>query len=246
MIKRKRTLGTSGLEWVFLALMALGLGFGLPGSRGGDVFFERFEDACLVVLEDAIPGGLKGAFSVAISRDSLQPDNFHPMPPRMWERLSARLKAKGADVSGYVPADKVRVRKGAAYEAGTDRAVTVWCIAGISWLGDHRLRITQQRFRNGLDGGMHTAVLEFVDGAWVVVARTHQGMAGVDEAREAEARASARVRVGAVPRGGLLWRTGFLLAGPDAGSVGFEQCTVGEGFCRRMGHGSVGGRGYRT
>jgi hypothetical protein len=154
MIKRKCTLGTSGPEWVFLALMALGLGFGLPGSRGGDVFFERFEDACLVVLEDAIP-------------------------PR-------------------------------------------------------------------LDGGMHTAVLEFVDGAWVVVARTHQGMAGVDEAREAEARASARVRVRAVPWGGLLWRTGFLLAGPDAGSVGFEQCTVGEGFCRRMGHGSVGGRGYRT
>lgn len=232
----------SGLQGVCLALIALGLGFGQPASRGEDAFFRRFEDACLVVLEDAIPGGLKGSFSVAISRDSFQPDNFHPMPLSMWERLSARLKAKGADVSGYVPADKVRVRKGAAYEAGTDRRLNVWFIAGVSWLGDHRLRITQQRFRNGLDGDMHTAVLEFREGVWVIVARTHRGMASVDEPRGFWVGAGA----GDFRRGGLLARTGFLLAGPDAGSVGFGQCTAGEGFCRRMGHGSVGGRGYRT
>jgi hypothetical protein len=91
--------------------------------------------------------------------------------------LSAKLKEQGTDLSGYVSADRLEIRKGAAYESGTQIRLTVWSITGIEWLGDSRIMVSKRMFRDGLNGQFYTAVLEHIDGRWVVKARTNQGIA---------------------------------------------------------------------
>ena len=144
-------------------------------------FFEDLAAIYRTVLVDSMPD-LKGKpFSMALGKEMKQGASLQKLPTKLWSQVASDLAERGVDSSGYVSADRVEVRKGAAFVSGTETRIRVWTIVGLEWQGGDRVKVSKMMLKDGLDGQHYTAVLEKKAGVWVIVSRINQGVAMIGQ-----------------------------------------------------------------
>lgn len=93
------------------------------------------------------------------------------MPDRMWQQLSARLQARGEDVSRFVPADQIDWKEQGMHfvHRPTGRNAWVYSINAVQWYGADWLHVPISVNHGNLAAGGDTLVFQKSHGEWIIV-----------------------------------------------------------------------------
>jgi hypothetical protein len=148
----------------------------LFAAESAESIFADIEEVYLTVLADGVSAGKASerVYAVAIGRSDHDDNPYIPLPEAMWGKLAARLKAKGVDVSEFVPLADIgwtEDRRRLTHRPSGKQA-WVYSIKSVTWHGGTQLRVSQSVFHGGLEAYGCTLILEKKAGKWVIVQRT--------------------------------------------------------------------------
>jgi hypothetical protein len=156
------------------------IAFTAARSFAAESIFADLEDVYLTVLTDSVSvaNAPEGVYAVAIGRSERsqnRDDNpYIPLPEAMWAKLAARLKAKGVDVSKFVPLADIgwKENQRRLTHRPSGKEAWVYSISSVTWHGGTQLRVSQDAFHGGLAAYGCTLILEKKGSRWVIVERT--------------------------------------------------------------------------
>ena len=151
-----------------------------PLLAAESIFADR-EEVYLTVFADSMSAANspERVYAVAIGRSERsqnRDDNqYIPLPEAMWAKLAARLKAKGVDVSKFVPLADIGWKdenERWLIHRPSGKEAWVCSINSVTWHGGTQLRVSQSVFNCGLAAYGCTLILEKNGSKWVIVGRT--------------------------------------------------------------------------